>query len=84
MKNFPNINENQYVIVMADGKTGNILNISKEWSLDNNHSIFSIFNSIDEALNFIGKDQTDNDWVEYIIYDKNQSVVKYIEAIKWS
>ncbi|MEG0929127.1 hypothetical protein [Chryseobacterium sp.] len=84
MKNFPNINENQYVIVMADGKTGNILNINKEWSPDNNHSIFSIFNSIDEALNFIGKDQIDNDWIEYIIYDKNQSVVKYIEAIKWS
>lgn len=84
MKNFPNINENQFVVVMADGRTGNILNNSKEWSLDNKQSIFSIFNNIDEALNFIEKDQLNNDWVEYIVYDKNQSVVKYIEATKWT
>ncbi|KAF2511370.1 hypothetical protein EYY60_08030 [Flavobacterium zhairuonense] len=84
MKKFPTLNEKQVVVVIADGATGHVLNIKLELYLNNTEDeIYWLFNNIDLAKEFIQKQSVLNDKLEFLIYDSNESILEYIEAIHW-
>jgi hypothetical protein len=84
MKVFPILKEEQVVVVVADGTTGHVLNLNLELYLnDSNDEIYSLFDDIDLAKEFIKERSLLNDTLEFLIYDKNQTILEYIEATHW-
>ncbi|MFH7000143.1 hypothetical protein ACHRVZ_19665 [Flavobacterium sp. FlaQc-57] len=84
MKEFPILSEEQVAVVIADGATGHVLNVKLElYKNDLNDEIYSLFNNIDLAKEFIKNQSISNDKLDFLIYDKNQTVLKYIEATHW-
>lgn len=84
MKKFPTLSEKQVVVVVADGATGHVLNIKLElYRNDIEDEIYWLFNNIDLAKEFIQKKAISDDKLEFLIYDKNQSILEHIEATHW-
>ncbi len=81
---FPILKEEQVVVVIADGATGIILNCNGEiYKNDSNDNVYWSFDNIDLAKDFINIKSTQDDKIEFIIYDKNQVVLEFIEATHW-
>lgn len=84
MKKFPLLSENQVTVIIADGGNGHVLNVNLE--LYKNYTqdeIYWLFDNKDLAKEFIQNQSILNDKLEFIIYDKNQSILEYIEAVHW-
>lgn len=84
MKKFPILIEEQVAVVIADGATGHVLNIKLEIFMnDSSDEIYSLFNNIDLAKDFVKNQSISNDKIEFLIYDKNQTILGYVEATNW-
>lgn len=84
MKKFPPLREKQVVVVIADGATGHVLNIQLELYRNNTEDeIYWLFDNIDLAREFIQKKSISDHKLEFLIYDKKQSILEHIEASHW-
>lgn len=84
MKKFPILIEEQVAVVIADGATGHVLNIKLEIFMNNSSDeIYLLFNNIDLAKDFVKNQSISNDKIEFLIYDKNQTILEYVEAANW-
>lgn len=84
MKKFPILNKEQVVVVIADGATGHVLNVKLElYKNDSNDEIYWLFDKIDLAKDFIKNQSILNDKLEFLIYDKNKTILEHIEATHW-
>ena len=78
---FPNLDSNQFAVIMADSHTGVILNVNHEvYKSDSNDSMYTVFENIDSAKDFIKDIAMINDRIEFIIYDYKQKTVDFIKA----
>jgi hypothetical protein len=78
---FPKLESNQLAVIMADSYTGIILNIKQEIHKNNSDdNMYSIFESINSAMNFIKEIAEINDKIEFVIYDNKQQVIAFIKA----
>ncbi len=76
----PNIEKNQFALLMADSKTGIILNIEKEVhrnDLDN--EAFLIFQNKEDISDFIDKTIKTNKEIEFMIYNYKHELVDFIK-----
>ena len=81
---FPKLEYSQVAVVMADGATGHVFNDKGEiFKNDSTDNIYLVFDTIDIAKEVIQKKSILNDKTEFIIYDKNNSVLEYVKAIYW-
>lgn len=84
MHEFPILNEEQVAVVIADGATGHVLNIKLElYRNDSNDEIYWSFDKIDLAKEFIKDKSILDDKLEFVIYNKNQTILEHIEATHW-
>ena len=82
MKKFPILSKEQVAVVIADGATGHVLNLKLEfYKNDSNDEIYSLFDNIDLAKEFINNQSVSNDKLEFLIYDKSQTILEYVKAI---
>ena len=78
---FPDLNKNEFAVVMADNNTGIILDTNQKLYRNNSgNSACSIFENINDARDFIEKIAMTNDKIEFMIYDYNQQLVDIIKA----
>jgi hypothetical protein len=83
MNAFPEIIENQVVLMRADVNTGVILdedlNIAKA---DSSQIVYTVLNSYDRAVNLAEAIMKENINVEFVIYGPNQEMLKHISPYK--
>ncbi|MFT3793302.1 hypothetical protein [Flavobacterium sp.] len=81
---YPVLIADQVAVVIADGATGHILNHKLElYKNDTDDAIYRVFDNSVSAKEFINQQSFSNDKLEFIIYDKNQVILEYIEATHW-
>ncbi|MCJ7936057.1 MAG: hypothetical protein MUW56_21115 [Chryseobacterium sp.] len=80
--NFPTLKENEFTVLMANGETGIVLDINFNIYQNNNENqhVYSIFENIQEAREFINRISGEYDKIEFIIYNSKQEVVEFIKA----
>jgi len=81
---FPVLKNCQVAVVVADGATGHVYNDKGElFRNDSKDNIYLIFDTIAMAKDYIQKQSIMHKKAEFIIYDKNNLLVEYIEARYW-
>jgi len=72
---FPNIESYQYYVSFAELNTGIVLNTDGRYYLNDDKSVFHIFDNYDNAKKFVNKLIGERpDWEGYI-YDSNKKIV---------
>ncbi|RYZ32951.1 MAG: hypothetical protein EOP49_36680 [Sphingobacteriales bacterium] len=81
-KNSIDIPKGKYGVVGCDGATGIVINIdgSQFNSLRQDFPVL-LFSKIDEAIAYISETQSNNDKLEFVIYDDNNKHINVFEAL---
>lgn len=75
MEEFPKLRNGQFALLRADRNTGHVLDIDFKLKVDEGQKVYSIFDSLDEAISF-GKQLTVlNTQIEFVIYSRTQEAV---------
>lgn len=79
---FPILNENEFAVLMANCQTGIVLDINLNTYLDGieNQDVYSIFEDIQKAKEFINRIAEQNDKIEFIIYNSKKEMIEFIKA----
>lgn len=67
----PKIGDGKYIILIADARTGNILNNDGSYYLNQGSDFFTVFNSKEEAYTVGNMKIKENSKIEVLIYDGN-------------
>jgi len=78
MQKFPILNESQVVVLHAKVSTGHVLDINLSLAISDTQIVFQIFESLNEALDHINQVKGNNSNIEFVIYDSNEKVIRYI------
>ena len=84
MKNFPTISPGQCVVVMADGATGHVLLHSGALCLNADPTAFQVFDTEISAREYILNRQSNDDTLEFVIYDHREESVAHFYAPRWN
>lgn len=81
MQDFPKINKGQYVLLISNSSTGVVLNTQLETYREDikNGSIYTVFENINDIEEQIIVLKEKNSDLEFVIYDENKNVIKYVE-----
>jgi hypothetical protein len=82
MKKFPLLNKNQVVLVRAEVKSGHVLDEDFNLKLNDDQQVYTIFNSLTEALDMVALLLLKRNDIEYIIYGEDGEVLKYIDPLQ--
>ena len=82
MKEFPKLKENQTAILRAEVSTGHILDESFDIVVDNKQNVFTIFESVVEALHFSKKLMAERPDIEIVIYGSKEQVLHFLNPTK--
>lgn len=79
---FPTLKENEFTVLMANCETGIVLDVNFNIYQNNmeNQEVYSIFENIQQAKEFVNKISEEYDKIEFIIYNSKQEVVEFIKA----
>ena len=78
MQKFPILNESQVVVLHAEVSTGHVLDINLSLAISDTQIVFQIFESLNEALDHINQVKGNNPNIEFVIYDSNEKIIRYI------
>ncbi len=79
MDNFPLLQDNQVVLILAQHSTGIVLNMDLQRAdFSAAPKIYRIFDNIDKAREYIDSKINLVADTEFVVYDKNQDVVLYV------
>jgi hypothetical protein len=81
MQSFPIIKKTQFVLLGADVSTGHILDTEFKIAMNDNQIVYLIFDALEDALIKINQVHLVRNDIEFVIYDSNQNVIKYINPI---
>ncbi|MFY7814754.1 MAG: hypothetical protein ACOVRK_06110 [Chryseobacterium taeanense] len=83
---FPILKEYEFAVLMANGETGIILDLNFNVYQNNieTQNVYSIFENIQKAKDFVESISTVHQKVEFIIYNSKQEVVEFIKAKSFS
>ena len=84
MRDFPQLKNGQFAVLMADGATGHVLLESGEISTSDMDDIYKVFSGLESATEYILAKQKENDTWEFVVKDDREVLVKYFGAIRWS
>jgi hypothetical protein len=76
---FPILQENQVAVIHAEKATGHVLDL--EYNLyrkDKPKSVYSIFESMQLAEQYIERIKAQRNDLEFVVYDRNESVLKIL------
>lgn len=77
MQTFPVLNSNQVALFRAEKKTGIILDEKFQYAINDEQSVYTIFDSFENAMLFAEKILASNGDVEIIIYSQKKDVLYY-------
>lgn len=78
----PKMNDGQFAVMAADSLTGHVLTITGELYKNDNTPVYTIFDDINAAKNYIKTKQIENKTLEFCIYDNNHKLVEFWKAQK--
>ena len=79
MEKSPEIKEGQVVLLRADSSTGHVLDELFNLAIGDNQKVYTIFNTIQEALDEGNKILNEKDkLVECLIYGKNDKAIYHL------
>ena len=78
MDKFPSVNEKQVVLLRSDYNTGDVLDEGFVSDIKMERKVYTIFNCIDESMAYIKAVFSRRDDIEFIVYDADKKVLKYI------
>lgn len=81
MKDFPVLKDKEFAVIIADGKTGHVLNCEgKIYRGSSKDEVYWFFDSLTAAKEFIKTRSELDTTVEFLIYNKNKEIVEFIKA----
>lgn len=80
MRPFPYLKHNQVAFVRAERKTGHVLDEEFVLALSDNQKVYTVFDSLGEALAFAEKIISSNQEIEVAIYSDRQEILFYSNA----
>ncbi|MCH5597516.1 hypothetical protein [Niabella ginsengisoli] len=75
MQQFPDLTYNQVALMRVDKKNGNIVNEDFDLALKDDHVVFTVFNSFEEAKDCADAITSFNEKVDVIIYSGRREVL---------
>ncbi len=78
MKEFPKLKENQTAILRAEISTGHVLDESFNIVVDNKQNVYTVFESVEEAINFSNKLLDEKPDIEIVIYGSEKQVLHFL------
>ncbi len=78
MEKFPTVNEKQVVLLRSDYNTGDVLDEGFVSDVNMEQNVYTVFNCIDESIAYIRSIFSRRDDIEFIVYDGDKKVLKYI------
>jgi hypothetical protein len=78
MQPFPNLYVNEVVLLRASFAPGHLLDNTFEVSLTHDQHVYTVFRNLEQAEAYVKEIQSQHIDVEFCIYDKHQTCVKYI------
>lgn len=79
----PQLRKSQFVVLVAEGATGNVLSTNFKVYLNDDSEVYFKFDSLELAKNFVNKQKELNDTYEFCIYDNEYMLVEFVGAKKW-
>ncbi len=79
MTNFPTLQENQVALARAQKATGIILDEQFNVHISELNEVYTIFEGMQQAIAYVDSVKGTRNDVEFIIYDRNQSVLSFIQ-----
>lgn len=79
---FPNLEDEQVAVAFADVNTGIVLNDKFEYAIGNTQKVYSVFNLVDEALQFAKAVLSERKNVECLIFGKDEKLLFFINPEK--
>lgn len=77
MRAFPEIKQDQVVLLRADKKTGHVLDEQLSLAVDATQKVFTVFDSLTEAMAFGERLLSTNHEVEIVIYSNKENILFY-------
>lgn len=78
MEKFPKLEQYQVALLRADVNTGIVLDDNYEVATKDIQKVYSIFDSVDDGINYIKLVFNIRDDIEFVIYDFNNEVIQCI------
>lgn len=82
MTNFPHITDPQVALMHIDAKTGDVLDSKYMPFTASDQVLYVVFNTLDEALQYIQKQVRPLRDVEAIVYNSKKEVVHYFNPLE--
>jgi hypothetical protein len=79
MRQFPDLNDDQVAIMRADSLTGHVLDESFLLAVDDCQTVYTIADSLEDAIGIVDDLKAKNANVEFVIYGKDEVVLKFIQ-----
>lgn len=79
MKKFPELKADQVALLRAEINTGHVLDDKYNIAINDSQNVYSIFQSVEEAIIFSKKILSEKKGVEIVIYGKEEQVLHYLK-----
>ncbi len=84
MKKFPEIKDEQVVLLRAEFNTGHVLDEQFNLVISDNQKAYTVLNSVEEAIVFAKEILAEKEnQIEYVIYNRNQEVLHYFNPVRF-
>lgn len=80
MQNFPDIQTHQVAVLAAEVQTGHVVDVNFNIAFDDLQQVYLVYESLNEAIENINVYLKSRKDIEFVIYDSNQNVIKFINS----
>ncbi len=78
MQKFPDILKHQVAVLAAEVQTGHVVDVAFNIAIDDLQQVYSGYESLNEAIENINIYLQSRKDMEFVIYNSNQNVIKFI------
>jgi len=76
---FPELNEGEVALMMADRNTGIVLNEDFKYATDPSQKVYRIFDNIDDALEYAKVLIAEKKTVECYVYERGEKLLYFLD-----
>lgn len=81
MKEFPRLIDKQVALIRSEYNTGHVLDENFILATNSEQKVFTLFETLTEALLYSKKKFIEMNNIEFAIYDKNQKLLYFIRSL---
>jgi hypothetical protein len=79
MEEFPELNKDQVALLRADINTGIILDLAYKYATKDDQKVFTVFENLDDAIEFAKKIILEKKDIECCIYRKENELLYFLD-----